>query len=178
MTHGFGLVLTAVLIGLIAGCLLGMQPSINGQLGRNVAFPLQASLISFTSGTALLLVLTIVAGQFPPRFSTAPSQLPWWIWLGGAIGVVMVTTSLTLVPRVGSLPWFAAVMTGQTLAALLLDHFGWLGNPRTAASPLRFLGAGLLVAGVLVIVHAKRLESGGRATIEAANKLDQRSGGE
>jgi transporter family-2 protein len=49
-------------------------------------------------------------------------------------------------------------MTGQTVAAMLLDHFGLLGNPRAEASPLRLLGASLLIAGVLVIVQAKRTE--------------------
>ena len=40
----------------------------------------------------------------------------------------------------------------------MLDHYGLLGNPRADASPLRLFGAGLLIAGVLVIVQAKRLE--------------------
>lgn len=148
----------AVVIGLAAGCLLGAQPSINGQLGRSLEHPLQASLISFASGTALILVISVFTGSVPPVFLTPPRELPWWIWCGGAIGVVMVTTSLILVPRVGSLPWFAAVMTGQTLAALCLDHFGLLGNPKTPTSPLRLLGVGLLFAGVIVIVQAKHLE--------------------
>ena len=150
--------LVAIVIGLLAGCLLGTQPSVNGQLGRNLEHPLQATLVSFASGTAIILALSVVSGVFPPVFTTSPRELPWWIWLGGAIGVVLVTSSLILVPKVGSLPWFAAVMTGQTVAALLLDHFGMLGNPRAEASPLRLLGAGLLIAGVLVIVQAKRLE--------------------
>lgn len=158
MAHGFGILLVAILIGLLAGCLLGTQPSVNGQLGRHLEHPLQASLISFASGTAILLVLTLLSGNFPPVFTTSPRDLPWWIWFGGAIGVVLVTTSLILVPRVGSLPWFAAVMTGQTVAALILDHFGLLGNPRVPASSLRLLGTGLLIAGVMVIVQAKRLE--------------------
>jgi transporter family-2 protein len=153
-----GIVVLAVLVGLAAGCLLGVQPSVNGTLGANVRHPLQASLISFGSGTAFLLVITIVSGTFPPTFSTPVQQLPWWIWTGGAIGVVMVTTSLLFVPRVGSLPWFAAVMTGQTVAAIFLDHYALLGNPRTVASPLRLLGACLLIAGVMVIVQAKRME--------------------
>lgn len=156
--HGFGLVLVAVLIGLLAGCLLGTQPSVNGQLGRNLEHPLQASLISFGSGTAIVLFLCIVSGCFPPSFTTPPRELPWWIWFGGAIGVVLVTTSLILVPRVGSLPWFAAVMTGQTLAALLLDHYGLLGNPKVTTSPLRWVAAGLLIIAVLMIVEAKRVE--------------------
>lgn len=70
----------------------------------------------------------------------------------------MVTTSLILVPRVGSLPWFAAIMTGQTLAALILDHYGLLGNPKSPVSPLRLLGAACLIAGVLAIVQSKRIE--------------------
>ena len=148
----------AVIIGLAAGCLLGAQPSVNGSLGMQVRHPLQAALISFGSGTAVLLVISIASGIFPPSFKTPLSELPWWIWAGGSIGVILVTTSLIFVPRIGSLPWFAAVMTGQTLAAICLDHYGLLGNPKAAASPLRLLGAGLLIAGVLVIVQAKRTE--------------------
>ena len=54
--------------------------------------------------------------------------------------------------------WFAAIMTGQTIIAIFLDHYGLLGNPKSAASPLRLLGAMFMVAGVLVIFQAKRLE--------------------
>lgn len=170
--HSSGLfLLLAVAIGLGAGCLLGTQPSVNGHLGRNVQHPLQASLISFASGTAILFTLCLVSGNFPPRFSATASQLPWWVWFGGAIGVVLVTTSLILVPRIGSLPWFAAVMTGQTVAALVLDHFGLLGNPRANASPLRLLGTALLVAGVLVIVQAKRVEQ--RQSAKIVNASDE-----
>ena len=153
------MLIAAILIGLLAGGLLGLQPSVNGSLGKSVAHPLHASLISFASGTAILLVLTFFIGGFPPSFRTPASALPWWIWFGGSIGVVMVSTSLFWVPRVGSLPWFAAVMTGQTIVAILLDHFGWLGNPRSPVSTLKVVGAGLLIAGVLVIVTAKQKES-------------------
>ena len=148
----------AIVVGLLTGCLLGTQPSINGALGGAVKYPLQASLISFITGTSLLLVLTIVSGQFPPAFVKPPSELPWWIWFGGAVGVVMVSTSLFFVPRIGSLWWFAAVMTGQTITALFLDHFGLLGNPRSPINGLRILGVVLLLLGVFSIVGAKYLE--------------------
>jgi transporter family-2 protein len=172
--HGLGFFLTAVAIGLAAGCLLGTQPSVNGQLGRSLEHPLQAAFISFASGTAIIVLISTLGGSFPPAFTTPPRQLPWWIWSGGAIGVVMVATSLVLVPRVGSLPWFAAVMTGQTVSALVLDHYGLLGNPRSPTSPLRLLGTGLLIAGVLVIVQAKRIElAAAAAAIKTAPHLPQ-----
>ncbi len=113
---------------------------------------------------------------FPPSFQRAPGELPWWIWLGGGIGVVLVTTSLIFVPRIGSLPWFAAVMTGQIVAALLLDHYGLLGNPKAVASPLRLLGAGLMVASVMVVVYAKhsevRLAESDQAKLNNPSDLD------
>ncbi|MCM2374794.1 DMT family transporter [Aporhodopirellula aestuarii] len=149
----------AIIIGLFAGGILAIQPSANGMLGKYMHHPLHASLFSFGSGFAIVLVITIVGGIFPPRLSVSPGQLPYWAWIGGAIGVVLVTSSLVLVPRVGSLPWFAAVMTGQTLLALMLDHYGWFGNPRVPASPLRVIGVLLLILGVLAIVLAKHYES-------------------
>ncbi|MGB7328270.1 MAG: DMT family transporter, partial [Rubripirellula sp.] len=117
-----------------------------------------ASLVSFASGTAILLVMTVVGGVFPPRFNASILAMPWWVWCGGAMGVFMVTSSLILVPRIGSLPWFAAIMTGQVVAAVLLDHFGWLGNHQATASPTRLAGAALLIAGLALIVYAKRSE--------------------
>jgi transporter family-2 protein len=156
--QGFGVLLVAIAVGLAAGCLLGAQPSVNGQLGAAVYHPLQAALVSFATGTTILIVVCLALGIFPPNFQRPPGSLPWWIWCGGGIGVVMVTTSLIFVPRIGSLPWFAAVMSGQILAALALDHFGWLGNPRAAVSPLRLVGAALMVASVLVVVYARQTE--------------------
>ncbi|GAA5507870.1 DMT family transporter [Novipirellula caenicola] len=173
MQHASGMLWVAILVGLAAGCVLGVQPSVNGSLGKAVSHPYQAALISFAVGTGLLLILCLFTGVFPPSFQSSPGQLPWWIWSGGAIGVVVVTTSLFFVPRVGSVPWFAAIMTGQTLAAILLDHYGWLGNPQASASPLRMLGVGLLVAGVLVIAQAKRSEQAAKRSELAAQRSEQ-----
>ncbi len=153
-----GILLLAVIVGLAAGALFGVQPSVNGELSRHVAHPLQASIISFASGTLALLAIAIVGGIFPPRFIISPSQMPWWAWGSGLIGVFVVTSSLIMVPRVGSLPWFASVMTGQVIAAVLLDHYGWLGNQRAAATPIRLAGAAMLLIGLTLIVYAKRTE--------------------
>ncbi len=147
--------LLAILIGLATGCLFTIQPSINGSLGHSVEHPIQAALISFVIGTATLLVVSLVTGNFPPRFTLPPSQLPFWIWFGGAIGVVVVTSSLIFVPKIGSLVWLATVISGQILMGLAVDHYGWLGNPRITMSPMRVLGALLLLAGMALVIASK-----------------------
>ncbi len=158
---------SAVVIGLAVGAALAMQPSFNGYLGRYVHHPIQAAFISFATATVLITVISLAVGAFPPRMTVSPSELPWWAWCGGVLGVLVVTTSLTVVPRLGSLPWIAAMMTGQTIMAIVLDHFGMFGNPRSPASPLRLLGAGLLIAGVLIVVQAKRLEIANEPNVDS-----------
>jgi len=157
--HASWFFLFAMGIGLFSGFLLGVQPSVNGMLGRLTQHPLQASTISFASGTALLVVVTIAMGIFPPQLKVPAGALPWWAWSGGVIGTVMVTTSLFFVPRIGALAWFSVVMTGQVFAALALDHYGWLGTPRQPAHVLRYVGAALLVMGILCISASRRAPS-------------------
>lgn len=152
---GWAWLVAAIVVGLVSGFLFGTQPSVNGHLSRQLAHPLQASIISFGTGTLILIALAIAAGVFPPRFSVPITQLPWWCWGGGAIGVLLVTSSLIFVPRIGSLPWHATIITGQLVAALVLDHFGIFGNPHEPVSPARGIGAALLITGVIVIFWTK-----------------------
>jgi bacterial/archaeal transporter family-2 protein len=157
MSSGFAWLwlLAAITVGLVAGFLFGTQPSVNGHLSRQLGHPLQASIVSFASGTLILIVLAIAMGVFPPRLQTPISDLPWWCWGGGAIGVLLVTASLIFVPRIGSLPWHATIVAGQLVAAMVLDHFALLGNPQEPMTKARWLGASLLIAGVAVIFWAK-----------------------
>ena len=145
-----------MLIGLGSGFLLGTQPSVNGYLSRQLDHPLQASIVSFTTGTLILVILAVAMGVFPPRLQTPVIQMPWWCWGGGAIGALLVTASLIFVPRIGSLPWHATVIAGQLAAALALDHFGWLGNAHQPLSRTRAVGALLLGAGIVIIFWAKK----------------------
>ena len=149
----------AIATGLLSGFLFGTQPSVNGHLARQLGHPLQASIISFATGTVILVVIAATMGVFPPRFQSPVWQLPWWCWGGGAIGVLLVTASLFFVPRIGSLPWHATIITGQMVAALVLDQYGLLGNVHEPLSKARAVGAALLIAGVFVIFWAKTTAS-------------------
>ena len=46
---------------------------------------------------------------------------------------------------------FSLVLCGQVLLAVLLDHYGILGNTLHAFTPLRALGVLFLIAGVYLI---------------------------
>jgi transporter family-2 protein len=70
---------------------------------------------------------------------------------GGLLGAVFVTAAATLAPRLGAATFISLTIAGQMLVSILLDQFGLVGFAARPATPLRLLGALLLVAGVLLI---------------------------
>ena len=139
-----------VILGLVCGTLIAAQGAINGRLSEAVGGPIQAALISFTVGWLALFALNLSLGHRLPSQSHVAS-LPWWAWLGGFIGAVMVTSAATAVPRIGVAAWVSAVIAGQLIAAVAYDQFGAFGQAIRPATPLRLIGIGFLVAGVYLV---------------------------
>jgi Uncharacterized protein conserved in bacteria len=141
-------------IGLVAlvGMGLAVQSAANAKLGAVLRMPLAGALWNFVLGSlALGAVLLVWQGSLPSwqLFASAPR----WSYVGGVLGACFVTASILAVPRYGVTLTFAAIIFGQLLGALILDHFGWLGVPRQPASATRLFGVLLLAAGVVLTVR-------------------------
>src|SRR5689334_904789 len=88
-----------LLLGVLAGSALALQPPINAQLRLGMGSPYWASFASFTVG-ALSMALFALARRSPLQFPAAGS-MPWWAWIGGVLGAFYVTCALMLAPRLG-----------------------------------------------------------------------------
>jgi transporter family-2 protein len=75
-------------------------------------------------------------------------DVPWWGWLGGAVGAGYVTAVFLLIPEIGAAPTIALTVAGQQLAGAAVDHFGLLRLPRRPVRRARLLGVAVLLAGV------------------------------
>ena len=142
--------LVYILITLIAGCLMPIQPGINSLLSDVTSGPYMASLISFAVGTLALLVWCL-AFRFPFPSMHTVTHVPWWYWTGGLLGAVFVTVTVIVAPRLGAVNMLTYLIAGQMLASLILDHYGVLGFPQHSMNPLRVLGVIFLMAGVVLI---------------------------
>lgn len=136
-------------LAMLAGSVVPFQAGANAALGRNLGHPLWATMASLGVSAVLASLLMLLMRVPAPDLSLA-LRAPGWTWLGGAAGVFYITAALLLAPRMGSGPFMAAVIGGQMLAALAIDRYGWLGFASKQLSPLHWLGAALVVAGVLV----------------------------
>ena len=141
-----GLLLLAVFVGFV----LPVQTGVNAQLRTAVGDPVATALVSFAVGTVALLV-AVLALRIPLSLSDAWSRSAWWQWSGGLLGAIYIASVVVLAPRLGAATIIAAVVGGQMVASLMLDHFGWIGFPEHPISGLRLLGAGLVILGVALI---------------------------
>ena len=150
-------VLIAMAVG--AGMLIPVQAGFNSTFKDHAGHPLFGALANFVVGVGVIILLT--AGFVLARQATMPSlssvgNAPWWAWLGGVCGSIMVFTAIVTVRPLGAAGMIACFVTGQLISSVLIDHNGWLNVPKTPASPARLLGVVLLLAGLTLVLTAKR----------------------
>lgn len=134
-------------VALAIGAALPIQAGVNAQLRQIVGGPLRAALASvLISSLALVVIVPWLGGQ-----PMTLRQSAWWMWLGGVLGAAYVTGSLVLAPRLGATTLIASLVAGQLIAAVLMDHFGWVGYPIVPVAWPRLIGIALLLAGMVLI---------------------------
>jgi bacterial/archaeal transporter family-2 protein len=117
----------------------------------SLGFPLvgspRAAFVSFLVGTLALLVVTVLATRGLPSTSRL-ADAPWWIWLVGLFGALYVFGSIVTASRLGAVALVAAVVAGQSLASVVIDHSGWVGFQEHPVAAGRLAGVVFLGAGV------------------------------
>lgn len=149
--------LLTLLAALAAGAVVPLQGGANAALGRALGHPLLATLTSLTVSILALIPLLLALRVPFPAFGAALAG-PWWLWTGGLAGVFYLTAALTLSPVMGTSMFIAAVIAGQMVLSLAMDHYGWMGFPVRPVSGLRLLAVGLVIAGVAVLYIANTAE--------------------
>jgi transporter family-2 protein len=139
-----------LMFAFVAGVFLPLQVGANAELSRWVGSPVRASLVSFAVGTLVLGLVTAAAFRGWPSTGKL-ADIPWWAWAGGLLGAFYVLGSIVTGPRLGAVAFVAIVVAGQSVASLLLDHFGWVGFEQHRVSPGRIAGVILLGAGVALV---------------------------
>lgn len=138
---------------LAAGSCIALQASANSSFRNNLGGqPLYAAYFSicgtFVTATCVLLLLR------PSLPSPALiANTPWWNWIGGPLGALIVLAGAALTRELGAALFIALVVAGQLLCSLVLDHFAFLGLPQQTITPGRLAGAILVLAGVVCIKY-------------------------
>ena len=134
------------------GACIAIQSAANGSLRTNLGDPRYAAFFSIC-GTIATAVIAMLAIRPSPPPATAFHAAPWWNWAGGPLGAMFVLAGAALTPKLGSAAFIAAVVGGQLVCSLLLDHFGLMDLHQQDLSVGRFVGAAMVFVGVLLVVY-------------------------
>ncbi|MEX3777338.1 DMT family transporter [Pseudomonas sp. MYb118] len=138
-----------------AGAVLSVQAAINGRLGETVGV-LRSSLLTFAVGAVCTGLLILF---FEPAHAMTLLDVPKWQLSGALFGVVYMIVMVGAVPRIGTAVATVAVIVGQLGMGMLIDNFGWLGNPSIELSGSRIL-AMVLLALALVLMYRSSTRNG------------------
>ena len=159
---GRNLSIAAVLLGVLAGAIVGVQRALNGQINEHSNQSFTTSLLNFAMGTTFLLVLLaavmVIGGM---KLSPLPSG-PWWIYTGGVIGVIYIAFTSTIVQHLGVLTFTLISVGGQLVGSLLIDLF----SPTDGVQVSVYLVSGIVLTYLGVLVGGVRNSQLKRAATE------------
>ncbi len=138
-----------IIMALLSGAFLPIQGGINSRLGKEIASPVHASLISFLVGAIALLIYTTVTRQHVQLGSLKTA--PLYLWSGGLLGAFYVTVIILAFPKIGPALTFGLVVAGQMIISVILDHFNILVAQAHPINFWKLLGVLLVIAGVIII---------------------------
>jgi transporter family-2 protein len=159
---GRNLSIAAVLLGVLAGAIVGVQRALNGQINEHSQQSFTTSLLNFAMGTTFLLILLLaVMAIGGMKLSPLPAG-PWWIYTGGVIGVIYIAFTSTIVQHLGVLTFTLISVGGQLVGSLLIDLY----SPTDGVQVSIYLISGIVLTYLGVLVGGVRNSQLKRAATE------------
>lgn len=134
----------------ISGVLMAVQGSLNSVLSKATGV-IEATFIVHITGTIILAVALFVFQLGKGKLYPLP-DVPWYLYLGGLIGVLIVYLVVVSIPEVGVANATTAIIVGQVLTALIIDHFGFFGLDVSPFGKQQIMGLFLLAIGAKLLL--------------------------
>ncbi|MFI7607363.1 DMT family transporter [Micromonospora sp. NPDC049366] len=133
----------------VAGIASAAQGAVNGELGARVGEASLAGVVNNLGGTLLVAAgLAVLPSMRAGLATLRRARLPWWSYLGGLGGALIVVLGAYLVPVLGVAVFTIAQVAGGSLGGLAVDRVGVAPVGRLALTGPRVAGALLGVAAV------------------------------
>ena len=142
--------LPALLLACASGVLMAIQGSLNACLSKTIGLLETTFVVNFT-GTILITILLFIMGMGKGNLS-AWSEAPWYAYLGGVVGVGIIYLVAASIPQVGVANATTAIIVGQVLTAIIIDHCGAFGLERIHYGWNQIIGLLLLVGGAKMLL--------------------------
>lgn len=145
----FGHSLFYLLVAALAGLSMAVQGSLNSVLGKKLGI-IEASFIAHLIATLTLILILLFTYEKGNLGSWR--EVPWYLYLGGLLGVVISYTVIISIPKLGVAVATTAIIAAQVSTAAAIDHFGFLGLEKMPFTWIKLLGIVFLAIGVRLLL--------------------------
>ena len=97
--------------------------------------------------TAVLALVILLVGQRSLSAFARATEQPWWMLLGGVMGLFIILTVTIAGSRIGVAATVGILIAGQLVMGAVIDRFGLFGTKQIPLHWPRLLGIVLLGAG-------------------------------
>ncbi|WHO75949.1 DMT family transporter [Rhizobium sp. BT03] len=142
-----------ILLACLGGVLVGLSRQLNGRLSISTT-PLVASFWNHAVGFAVLTCLGLFVGGLLPA---GAAEAPWYIYLGGPIGVIFVAAGSWAIARIGAVNAALLIIGGQMVTGVAFDYL--------SAVPTSFWANAtgiVLIIGGMTVSRSRRKTHGSR----------------
>ena len=146
-----GVSLILVAVSFVGGLGVAVQQAINGRVSNAARNPISATFYNFFFGTAILAFAFAGAWVVSDTDAKVIGGAPWWLYAGGALGVILIAIAAWAVPKIGVLAFALVSISGQLSGALVIDVVA----PTTSTNFGWHLVAGVLIAFLAVALGAR-----------------------
>lgn len=134
------------LLALLAGAALSFEGAIYAELGKTIG-QIETSFYNFFMGSIIMGLLWL----FGKGELSYTLKAPKWSLLGGVMGVVYLTSIVVSVPFVGVGITMVAVIIGQLVMSMVIEHFGWLGSKKTRVNKEKIFAVISMIIALILI---------------------------
>lgn len=132
----------------LIGALMAVMLYLNGELANRMGNYAASSFIHLTGLLLVCLLLLLTRSGTPFRKGIPPVLLS-----GGALGFLTVVFVNVGFMNLGVSVPLTLGLLGQTVSALVIDHFGWFGVPTVKFDRRKIASLALIAGGIAVMAY-------------------------
>lgn len=129
-----------IILAVLGGCITIVSMIINSHLAKKIGV-FQGTLINYIVGLlSTILLIAIVRTSLSFSFDSF-SKIPFWAFLGGIVGVMVVASSNIIIPKIPIIYTSLLIFVGQLFTGILIDYLR-----------IGFVSKGKIIGGILILL--------------------------
>lgn len=134
------------ILSVLTGVLIAVMITFNGELGSKTGNYLSSVIIHIGGLIVIIAILIVTKSKLKIN-----KDIPIYMYSAGAIGVFTVLFNNITFSILGVSLTIALGLFGQSIASIVIDHYGLLGMKVTKFNPNKLVGLVLIILGIVVM---------------------------